>query len=1287
MAATAQTDAITATLAAMRHAPLAEGAKALLNALGYISDRVSPLQNDDPRTFVSARRAPNSGTKSEREFLDATQKFSILFQVANDEIAAQIQPSMLGDAPSYDSGNARSFIFAAALLNPRDNGLPYSRSHYARFIREINKGLPPVVTLFQTQGEDEISIAFINRRQSKADSARDVLDSVSVIRGVSLAKPHRAHTDILAELALDDRRRWMDAHAKPQNFDGLLAAWLDALDTDALNNKFYQELFKWFQRAVDVAQFPRNSGLDRKEHVIRMLTRLIFIWFIKEKELVHSDLFIEERVKKLLNDYDRDSGDSYYRAVLQNLFFATLNTEIEKRRFSRKIRADHRNPGLYRYEDLMADPDEMLAMFKRTPFVNGGLFDCLDDFGGVKANGRRVDCFTDNPHQRKELSIPNSLFFGNDGLITLFDRYKFTVEENTPLEQEVALDPELLGNVFENLLAEYNRETWDADTARKQTGSYYTPRLVVDYMVDESLVAALSQKARYAGDRDALRNNLRRLLDYRTDDEAAYALFEDDEREAIVNAVANLKIIDPAVGSGAFPMGILHKLTLALRRVDPDNKLWRDEQVNIAVERTQKVYAGEDDAERREETQSRINDDFERHKDSNFGRKLYLIQNAIYGVDIQPVAAQIAKLRFFISLAIEQDASDDDADNYGIRELPNLETRFVAADTLIGLKPGGEFKLMDEKGVTREIDALNELRALHISTADRIAKRDIIAREKQAQERLAEELDKIYADWEAGQLEAIERMVAMMPNPKDQDIVRKEETAKYEDRKARFENGLADAKKIAAWKPLDQNAPAAEWFDAKYMFGVKDEFDVVIGNPPYAQLQKNNGELRRKYQDAGFATFASTGDIYQLFYEKGVNLLTPGAGLLAYITSNSWLKAEYGKNTRRMFAESHAPLRLIEMGKDVFQNAIVDSAILLARSGESAETAKAVDMDKLADKTFPPAAEHWGELRTSGEQAWSAMSSVERGVIDKIEAVGTPLKEWDDVYICKGVMTGYNTAFIIDGETRDALIADDPKSAEIIKPILRGRDIQKYKAQWADRYLIYARKGIEIADYPAIYRHLHSHQDRLSKRTGPNQWYELQGSPSDDMHSHFIREKLIWLDLTERGRFAYDDSGMFCLNTACIITSDAVKYLCAVLNSSLITWYMGNTALNSGMGVTRWIPVTVERIPVPRASEPARLRLAALVDAILAEGSSSSDGASSAATPALEAQVDELVLGLYGLSAGEGEAIERSLGLIHPTAAAEDAALLRAIDAASGEPAVGASELDALFREWDADAN
>ena len=298
-----------------------------------------------------------------------------------------------------------------------------------------------------------------------------------------------------------------------------------------------------------------------------------------------------------------------------------------------------------------------------------------------------------------------------------------------------------------------------------------------------------------------------------------------------------------------------------------------------------------------------------------------------------------------------------------------------------------------------------------------------------------------------------------------------------------------DAGKIARWDPYDQNAKA-DWFDAEYMFGNPEGFDVVIGNPPYIQLQKNSGELGRRYKDSGYATFVRTGDLYQLFYEKGCQLLKPRHGLLAYITSNSWLKAEYGKATRRYFAKRHTPLHLLEMGKDIFENTIVDTNVLLLREGSGDKAnpvVAAVDMDQLDAKDFPPDASLWGQTRPDGEKPWSILSPLEQRVMDKMQAIGTPLQDWD-VRINRGILTGYNTAFIIDEETRQRLIAENPNSADIVKPILRGRDIQRYRAQWAGQYLIDTHNGyanvpaVSIDDYPAIRKHLDGFYRQLERR-------------------------------------------------------------------------------------------------------------------------------------------------------------------------------------------------------------
>ena len=1156
-------DGIQAALAALPDGDFAPAAHSLLAALGYRSERTLELSGsvDD---FIEQFPASNKNTKTEQAFRDNVQSARILFQVTDAEIAAH---STLFDTGDFDSGNASSFLFAAVELN----GASYPRGQYATFTRELNKRFPmPTVVLFKTAA-DVLTLSFVYRRPHKRDSNRDVLGHVSLIREINPAKSHRAHLDILHALSLENRLQWMTDHEKPRNFDGLLAAWLNALDTEELNRRFYQDLYKWFERAVNEARFPTGEArtLHPEEHVIRLITRLLFVWFIKEKKLIADALFIEEQIKPLLMDYDQGAGDSYYRTVLQNLFFATLNTEIAKRGFSQVKNATHRDFSRYRYKKEMRDPDALLALFRQTPFINGGLFDCLDSEAATRYGGWRIDCFSD-VHYHK-LSIPNRLFFDDAsadsgraaGLITLFDRYKFTVEENTPAEQEVALDPELLGKVFENLLAAYNPET--RETARKQTGSYYTPRPVVDYMVDEALVAALVQKCQPTdGDHDFWQDRLRYLLDYEAAFDDANELFEADEAEGLVRAIAEVKVLDPAVGSGAFPMGVLHKLTLALRRLDPDNSRWEQLQKERARAKADAAFDTQDQRERDSELKE-ISETFEHYRDSDFGRKLYLIQNSLFGVDIQPVAGQIAKLRFFISLAIEQEV-DDTAENFGIKPLPNLETRFVAANTLIALKAAEQPDLFRQR-----IEALKtklaENRERHFHATTRPQKLKCKDEDKRLREALARELN-----------------AAGLP----QD----------------------DANKIAQWDPYDQNAKA-DWFDPEYMFGVTDGFDVVIGNPPYIQLQKNRGELGQLYKEAGYNTFVRTGDIYQLFYEKGCQLLTPQRGLLSYITSNSWLKEQYGKSTRRYFVEQHTPLRLLEMGKDVFENAIVDTNILIARSGKSDAICKAVDMDRLPDKAFPPEENLWGQLRPREERPWSALSAIEQSIMDKMEAIGTPLKDWD-VSIYRGVTTGLNDAFIIDDETKQALVAADPKSAEIIKPVLRGRDIQRYQAQWAGLWLIttFPALQLDIDDYPAVKEHLLSlGQDRLeqsgknlpgggrSRKKTQHSWFEIQDATT--YHGDFKKEKLVWMQMTPQGRFAYSNDGIYGNAKIFIMTGEHLKYLCATLNSKIVTWFVLNTAVTTGMGLIQWQKFVVETIPIPKISADKDDLIAIIVDYII----------------------------------------------------------------------------------------
>ncbi len=1118
----------------------------LLDVLGYRSERTLELLGsaDD---FIEQFPAANENTKTEQAFCANVQSVRILFQLTDAEIAAQ---SALFDAGDFDAGNARSFLFAAVELN----GTSYPRGQYATVTREINKRFPmPTVVLFKT-ADSLLSLSFVHRRPHKRDPNRDVLGNVSLIREIDPAAPHRAHLDILADLALDEHLGWMSKHDKAHNFDGLLDAWLEALDTEELNRRFYGELFAWFERAVSAATFPSDSPIEQQ--VIRLITRILFVWFIKEKRLVAEEWFIRAEMEKLLANF---GGSDYYRAILQNLFFATLNTEIGERGFSTRTYDSHRVFSRYRYRSLMRNETRFEGLMKQTPFINGGLFDCLDSEDSRSAGGKRIDMFSDpDPTQYpdarrtawRELNVPDDLFFDQErGLFPLLTHYKFTVEENTPIEQEVALDPELLGKVFENLLAAYNPET--RDTARKQTGSYYTPRVVVDYMVDEALVAFLTEKARPDdGDRDFWQERLRYLLDYEDAFNDAHELFEVDEAEGLVRAISEIKVLDPAVGSGAFPMGVLHKLTLALRRIDPDNSRWEQLQKELAMERTKSAYET-DDQEDRDAELTEISATFERYRDSDFGRKLYLIQNSIFGVDIQPVAGQIAKLRFFISLAIEQEA-DEAADNFGIKPLPNLETRFVAANTLLKLEDAAQLDLFRQQ-IESLKTKLAENRERHFHATTRPQKLDCKNEDKRLREALARELN-----------------AAGLPED--------------------------DADKIAHWDPYDQNAKA-DWFDTEYMFGMTDGFDVVIGNPPYIQLQKNQGELGRLYKNAGYETFARTGDIYQLFYEKAINLLKQGTGCVCFISSNQWMRVDSGRALRK-FIESQNPIRLVNLGAGVFDNVTVNTCILLVNRSPNKNALYAADM-RQATQQFPPT--EWTHIRLENGETWIVLSEKGQRIRDKMEASGMPLKEWD-VTINRGVITGYNDAFIIDDATKQSLIAEDPNSAEIIKPVLRGRDIQRYQAQWADLWLIDTHNGyddvpaVNIDDYPAVKSHLDGFYSQLEKRQDKGRTpYNLRNCA---YHTDFDQKKIAWGNLANQAKFSYVPEDMFVSAPTTMLTPFS-HYLLAVLNSKLLDWYFRLIGVERDGGYYEYKPMFIERLPIPKISTEQQAPIIKIVDYII----------------------------------------------------------------------------------------
>ena len=837
--------------------PLKESATAVLNAVGYFSNRT--LDVGSVARFLDRYKARGKLTERQRKLFANWQKVELVFQVRDEEIR---QPSVDSErsGDGFDAGRIKSFLILAVELAEH----PYNRTQLANMTRAVNRLFAmPVLLVFRCNSR--FSLAVIHRRAHRRDDNRDVLERVTLVKDVDASRPHRAHLDILTDLALP---RMVDERGVT-SFDSLHRAWEDALDAEELNRRFYRELFKWYERALERCKFPDDGagGGSQERQLIRLITRLLFIWFLKEKGLVPDDIFTEEFAAKAVKDHAPEATD-YYRAVLQNLFFATLNTEINKREFSKGGNKVHRVFTKYRYKELLNDPDGFIDKLKKVPFVNGGLFDCLDDFQAVQKGGRRIDAFTDRiKTQGKDLHVPASiLLHSEDGLFPLFGHFKFTVEENTPLDQEVALDPELLGRVFENFLAAYNPET--RNTVRKATGSYYTPRRIVDYMVDEALVAVLTERVTPTdGDRARLEKGLRHLLDYEGAFDDPTDLFDPADVKAIVGTIANLHVLDPAAGSGAFPMGVLHKLTLALRRLDPKNEHWEQFQKDLAKDRAAAAFEVRSPPDREAELRE-ISQTFEAYRDSDYGRKLYLIQNSIYGLDVQPVACQIARLRFFISLAVEQQPSQDASDNYGIRPLPNLETRIVAANALISLARPKQIEL-SEAEVLEHMIKLAHVREKHFNANARKDKQDLREDDAHCRGALARALEK----------------------------------GGY---------GHDEAQYVANWDPYSQSV-AADWFDAQWMFGVTEGFDVVIGNPPYVRADFQDKQHQRTRLllrlDREYETLWEKWDLFVPFMERSFKLLREG-GVTSLIVSDAFGHAKYALKAREWFRHHARILRL-----------------------------------------------------------------------------------------------------------------------------------------------------------------------------------------------------------------------------------------------------------------------------------------------------------------------------------------------------------------------------------------
>jgi type II restriction/modification system DNA methylase subunit YeeA len=847
--------------------------------------------------------------------------------------------------------------------------------------------------------------------------------------------------------------------------------YLEAFSVEKISKEFFDEYKKLYFDICDSLESQKpifRSDKDLKLFVKKLLGRVVFLYFLEKKGwLGAKDSWGDGDKKFLSNQFKNFKDDNFYFDILQPIFFEALNTK--------------------RKDDYFKKLD------CKMPFLNGGLFS-KDEF------------------DKRDIIIENDIF---QNIFKIFDSYNFTVIEDNPDDSEVAIDPEMLGRVFEDLLED-----------RKDKGAFYTPREIVHYMCQQSIINYLLNSF---DDEDAI-NDL--VLKQITDNQ-----FIRKNAKQIQTKLFNIKVLDPSIGSGAFPMGMLHEIVQVLSNID---------------------------------------------KTANIGQlKRKAIENSIYGVDIEQSAVEIAKLRFWLSIVVDEDDPTP---------LPNLFYKIMVGNSLIETINGFD-------PLKKDLDSL-------FSTDDTLIDKIKILLHKFYNASLNKEKESYQKE--------IEDKI---------DIILNEKLAKYkEEIQSQLQNiSILDVDKkqtklierlhdsISIIEKVKQRPTTKLFFYKLYFSEVINGggFDVVIGNPPYVRQEKIK-ELKALKEIQNFKSYCGTADLYIYFFEKGFNLLKEN-GVLSYITSNKYTRAKYGKDFRKFVLENTTIKEYVDFnGVKVFESATVDTSIMTYQKNNIKNSNfKYCKVDEKYKKNtllneFIVKKGYQYSQDDLTQDSFSFANLAELKIKKQIEKIGTPLKYWD-VKIYRGLLTGFNEAFIIDGKTKDELIAKDSKSAEIIKPILRGRDIKKYSYEFADKWLINSHNNppVNIENYPAIKEHLDQYYDKLAKRSDKGETpYNLRNCAYLD---EFEKEKIIYPETVQGAYFYLDTKSYYIDKTAFILIGKNIKYIFSIISTKVLTHYYKNYCSGVILGEKgyQYNKHAVEKLPIPQISKKEQKPFEILVDYIL----------------------------------------------------------------------------------------
>lgn len=953
------------------------------------------------------------------------------------------------------------------------------RADQRPIIDQVARRHPFFMIVFRNQphDRDDVMWEFVNVRVAEGTNRR-------LIRRISIGPSERLH-DRLYTAA--QRLAQIDINQRPAISPLELQILHDrAFDVEAVTNAFFATYDKVF-RATETSITGINDD-SRRLFTQKLFNRLMFIVFLEHKGWLQFQ-GRPDYLYALWEDYQRNERargeSSFYEARLIPLFFTGLNTSNEVNIMG----AGGHNQGM------------MQRLIGDVPYLNGGLFE------------------EDEDDHNPAITVPDKSI--ERILNDLFYHFNFTVAESTPQEIEVAVDPEMLGRIFEELV-----------TGRHETGSYYTPKPVVSFMGREALKGYL-QTACPGEKPDALAA----FVDQHDPDSLSNS-------EAVLDALKTVRICDPACGSGAYLLGMLHEL-IELRTC-----LFHAKKLDPLT-----VYQ----------------------------RKLDIIQHNIYGVDIDPFAVNIARLRLWLSLIV-----DFEGDNPP--PLPNLKFKIEVGDSLIAPDPS--------------------------------------------------------LVWQGNKIQGVQLDLFRQPVIDDFLRLKAEYLTAHGSQKTTLEQQINDRKtKITAWL---HEGGAGEGFDWAVEFAEvfstangAGGFDIVLANPPYVRqelIKDQKPAFKRVYGNL----YTGTADLYVYFYLRALQLLKPG-GMLAFISSNKWLRAGYGEKLRVRLAANTTLYSLIDFGDLPLFGAIAYPVIVIARQqqppnddgGPQALTVRSLDI--LGDLTAAVRAAFFVPQRSLRADGWQLANTQTLDLMDKLRAAGLSLGEYVSERFYRGIVTGLNEAFVIDRATRDRLIAEDPHSAEIIKPWLRGRDVKRWCVEWAGLYLIYAPWELSLEQYPSIASHLEQFRksltDRPEVREGRFPWYALSRYGAEYV-AEFERPKIVYPDIGDRPEFAFDDRKSYMGNTLYFLP-DQPEFVLGTLNSKVIEYFYSHISTKIQQGYLRFFKPYMEQLPIPTPSSDLRTDIESVVHQLLAVRGKGPR------VDELEAELNRLVYQAYDLTPAEIVLIEK----------------------------------------------